>query len=117
MFFRITNDDLRVNGVNDVFFEEKDCISSELIVQTGNSSDRLPFPFEIFFHAFLAAEVKDIAENSFLNSRCLWNIRLTMGILDKFFRLRLTVHSFFGGKNTSEEVYQNIIEDEKEDGE
>ena len=103
--------------MNDVFIEGKDCILSELIVETRNSSHRLFVPFEISFHAFLAAEVKHIAGNSFLNSRCPWNIRLAMGILDKFFRLRLPVHSFFRWKNTSEEVCQNIIEDEKEDGE
>jgi hypothetical protein len=102
--FKIINNDLRVNGMNYVFLEEKDCILSELIVETKNSSHRLFVPFEISFHAFLAAEVKDIAGNSFLNSRCLWNIRLTMGILDKFFRLRLPVHPFFGWENISEEI-------------
>ena len=67
------------------FFGDKDCILSRFTVETRNSSNRLFFPFEISFHAFLAAEVKDFAGNSFLNSRCLWNIRLAIRILDKFF--------------------------------
>jgi hypothetical protein len=61
------------------------CRRGSFTVGARDSSDHLFSLMEISFLAFLAAEVKDFAGNSFLNSRCLWNIRLAIRILDKFF--------------------------------
>jgi len=76
------------------FFGDKDCILSRFTVETRNSSNRLFFPFEISFHAFLAAEVKDVAGNFLLYSRSFGNICLAIRILNKFFWLRLWVDPF-----------------------
>jgi len=64
---------------------------------------------EIFFQAFLAAKVKNIAGEFFLKGRSLWKISLAIGILDEFFWLGLSASCLFGREHISQEETENVV--------
>jgi hypothetical protein len=70
------------------------------------------YSFNIFFHTFLTAKIEDFAGNFFLHSRSFGDISLAIGVLDKFLRLRLTVHSFSQEEHIFDKKAKDIEEDD-----
>jgi hypothetical protein len=73
--------------------------------------------FKEFFQTSLIAEIIISSSHPFSDGRSLWDIGLTIGILNKFFRFNLPIQFFSLHEYIFHKVVKDHIEEEKKEDE